>query len=153
VGSSGVLGLSPFVTEGLSEAVFLRFSLGIGQSPQTLMRMTWAAGRIDTCLSVPGNYAERNGLRLDLCGGIDAGFTYIASGTLPEAPQDGQTLPYVDLGPSVDLRGDIGARAAVTLRGVLGINVARGQFLDATNTRVDSPIGSARVELNFSWRL
>jgi hypothetical protein len=153
VGSSGVVGLSPFVTTGLSEAVFLRISAAVGESPQSVMRMTWAAGRLDTCLEVPGNYSERNGLRLDLCGGLDAGFTYISSGTLPDAPHEGQTLPYVALGPSVDLRGDIGASAAVTLRGVLGLNVTRGQFVDATGSRVDAPIGSERVELSFSWRV
>ena len=153
VGSSGVVGLSPFVTDSLSEAVFLRISVAVGESPQSVMRMTWAAGRLDTCLAVPGHYAERNGLRLDLCGGLDAGFTYISSATLPDAPHEGQTLPYVAVGPSVDLRGDIGANAAVTLRGVLGLNVTRGQFVDATGSRVDAPIGSERLELSFSWKV
>jgi hypothetical protein len=106
VGSSGVVGLSPFVTDSLSEAVFLRISVAVGESPQSVMRMTWAAGRLDTCLAVPGHYAERNGLRLDLCGGLDAGFTYISSATLPDAPHDGSRRAWPQCDPGTVCRRD-----------------------------------------------
>jgi len=153
VGASGVVGVSPFFTDGLSESVFLRVSVAAGESPQGDQHITWGAGRIDTCLEVPGNYADRNGLRLDVCGGLDGGVTYIASGSGPVAPHDGQTLPYLDVGPSVDLRGDLGELAAISLRGVLGLNVARSSFVDISGVRVDSPVGSARIELDLSFRL
>jgi len=80
------------------------------------------------------------------------GFSYIASGSAPGTPAAGQTVPYVDLGPSVDLRAEAG-KFAVTLRGVGGIDVARGGFTDVTGARVDMPLWSWRFELDLSWVL
>jgi hypothetical protein len=154
VASSGVVGLTPYLIDGVGQDVFLRLGIGLGESTGSITHMTWAAGRLDTCLAMPGNYAAGSGLQFDLCGGADVGFTVIALDTQPlSLPQRGQTLPYVNLGPSADLRAEFGANAAFSLRGVLGINIARDPYFDGSGSRVDPPLGAARVELGFSWKL
>jgi hypothetical protein len=149
-GAGGYLGVAPFLIDDIGNAVFLRPSVALGESTATNVASTWAAARIDTCMRLPGRYAVRGGLQLDVCGGADVGFSYVLSGTLPGTPATGQTFPYVDLGPSVDLRAEVG-KFAVTLRGVAGIDVAREGFVDVTGTRVDEATWSWRLELDFSW--
>jgi hypothetical protein len=149
-GSGGYVGLAPFLVDDVGQAVFLRPSAAFGVSMATNLPSTLAAARLDTCMRLPGRYAVRGGLQLDLCGGADVGFSYVSSGTQPGTPATGQTLPYVDLGPSVDLRAEAGT-VAVTLRGVAGVNVARQGFDDVTGARVDMPSLSWRLEVDFSW--
>jgi hypothetical protein len=151
-GAGGYLGVAPFLIDDVGHAVFLRPSIAVGTSVATNITSTLAAARLDTCLRLPGRYAVRGGLQLDVCGGADAGFSYIASGVAPGTPATGQTLPFVDLGPSVDLRAEAG-RVAVTLRAAGAVNVAREGFDDVTGTRVDAPMWSWRLELDFSWVL
>ena len=151
-GAGGYMGVAPFLIDDVGQAVFLRPSVAIGQSIATNLPSTWAAARLDTCMRLPGRYAIRGGLQLDLCGGADVGFSYIASGTQAGSPSTGQTLPYVDLGPSVDLRAEVGS-FAVTLRGLVGVNVAREGFDDVAGTHVETPLMSGRLELDFSWVL
>jgi len=153
IGSGGVMGLAPFITDGLGKTVFLRLSIGIAESETNLPRTTWAAGRVDLCSGIPGNYPDGSGLRLDLCGGADVGVTHLASAEENGALAPAQTFPYVGLGPSADLRAELGARAALSLRGSLGLNVARDPFVDGTGTLVQPPPGSARIELDLSWKL
>jgi len=148
-GAGGYAGVAPFLIDDVGQAVFLRPSVALGGSIATNVPSTWAAARLDTCMRLPGRYATRGGLQLDLCGGADVGFSYLSSGTVAGTPPTGQTLPYVDLGPSLDLRAEVG-RLAVTLRGVVGIDVAREGFVDATGTRVDVPLWSWRLELDVS---
>jgi hypothetical protein len=150
--AGGYAGITPFVVDEITPGVFLRPSLAIGQSLATNLTSTWAAARLDTCARLPGRYASRNGIQLDLCGGPDVGFSYIASGTLPGTPLTSKTVPYVSLGPSLDLHGEVG-NLAVSLRGVIGINVAREGFVDVTGVQVDAPALSWRLELDFSWAL
>jgi hypothetical protein len=151
-GAGGYVGLAPFLIDDVGQAVFLRPSVAFGESIATNLPSTWSAARLDMCMRLPDRYAMRGGLQLDLCGGADVGFSYIASGSVPGTPAAGQTVPYVDLGPSVDLRAEVG-KFAVTLRGVGGIDVARGGFTDVTGARVDMPLWSWRFELDFSWVL
>jgi hypothetical protein len=150
-GSAGsYVGVAPFLIDDVGQAVFLRPSVALGTSLATNLPSTWAAARLDTCLRLPGRYAVRGGLQLDICGGADVGFSYVSAGTEPGTPASGQTLPFIDLGPSVDLRAEAN-RVAVTLRGVGGVNIARQGFDDVTGTRVDVPVVSWRLELDFSW--
>ena len=149
-GAGGYLGVTPFLVVDVGQAVFLRPSIGIGQSVATNLSSTWAAGRLDTCMRLPGRYATRGGLQLDLCGGADVGVSFMDSGTLAGSPPQSQTLPYVDLGPSVDLRAEVGT-LAVTLRGVAGVNVAREAYDDVNGTRIEAPTLSWRLEVDFSW--
>jgi hypothetical protein len=153
VGQSGVLGLAPFVTDGLGQDTFLRLSIGVGESQANTPRTTWAAGRIDICSGIPGNYPDGIGLRLDLCGGADVGLTHIGPRQQGDAPSSSQTFPYVDVGPSAALRAELGLHAAFSLRGSLGINIARDSFVDATGTLVQPPPGSASLELDVSWKI
>jgi hypothetical protein len=151
-GAGGYLGVSPFLIADVGHAVFLRPSVALGVSMATNVSSTLAAARLDTCLRLPGRYVVRGGLQLDVCGGADAGVSYVSSGSLAGTPSMGQTLPYVDLGPSIDLRAEVG-RLAVTLRAVGGVNIAREGFDDVTGARVDAPLVSWRLEIAFSWVL
>jgi hypothetical protein len=150
--AGGYAGITPFLVDEIAEGVFLRPSLAVGQSLAVNLTSIWAAARLDTCARLPGRYASRNGIQLDLCGGPDVGFSYVASGTLPGSPAAAKTMPYVSLGPSLDLHGEVG-NFAVSLRGVLGINVAREGFVDVTGAQMDAPPVSWRLELDFSWAL
>ena len=151
-GADGYLGVTPFLIADVGKAVFVRPSVAIGSSIATNVPSNLAAARLDTCLRLPGRYAVRGGIQLDVCGGADVGFSYVSSGSAAGTPPAGKTLPYVDLGPSVDLRAEAG-QVAITLRGLGGINIARQGFDDATGARVDAPAVSWRLELDFSWVL
>ncbi len=151
-GSGGYVGVTPFLTGDVGEAVFLRPSVALGGSIATNVPSTWGAARLDTCLRLPERYAIRGGLQLDICGGAEVGLSYVVSGTLPGTPISGQTLPFVELGPGVDLRAEVG-NVAVTLRGVGGVDVARGGYTDVMGARIDEPLLSWRVEVDLAWVL
>jgi hypothetical protein len=149
--AGGYAGVSPFVVDEVAEGVFLRPSVSLGGSLGAT-NSTWLAARLDACARLPGRYASRNGIQLDLCGGADGGFSYVASGTQRGAPPTSVTLPYVDLGPSLSLRGEVG-NLAISLRAVAGIDVAHAGFIDVTGAKVDAPLLSWRLEVDFSWAL
>lgn len=149
--TSGVVGASLFLSYEVADNLYLRPSISAGETPASSAHATWAAGRIDACTRVPGNYTIYNGLQLDLCGGTDVGATYFVSGTQAGEPSQGRTLPYVDLGPSLALRGELGDRSAVWLRAYGGINVVRADFEDSQGVRQIGPLASFRLELGFSW--
>jgi hypothetical protein len=151
-GTGSYAGVSPFVVAELGESILLRPSVAFGQSLVPDRRSSWAAARFDTCVRIAGLYTTGSGIQLDLCAGLGAGLSYVASGTLAGAPSAGQTLPYVELGPSVDLRAEVGA-AAVTLRVAAGADIARAGYTDVTGARVDAPSWPVRLELGFSWDL
>jgi hypothetical protein len=151
-GAGGYVGVSPFLVDEVARGVFLRPSVALGDSLATNLSSIWAAARLDTCVRLPGRYASRNGIQLDLCGGPDVGFSYVAAGTQTGTPPTAKTLPYVDIGPSADLHGEVG-NLAISMRGVVGIDVARAGFVDVTGAQVDVPMWSWRLELDFSWAL
>jgi hypothetical protein len=146
----GYTGVTPFLIDELNENVSLRPSLVLGTSVPGARSSMLAAARFDTCARVPGNYVHGGGIQLDLCGGLDAGFSYVPAGTDPWAPASGVTIPYVDLGPSAGLRAEVG-RLAVMLRVVGGISVTRSGYTDRAGEAVDPPLGTLRLELDFSW--
>jgi hypothetical protein len=147
--TGGYVGATPFLVDELGPLASVRPSLLLGQSVPGGPRSMLLAARFDTCLRVPDNYAHGAGVQLDLCAGLDAGVSYVAATTLPTAVP-GQTLPYVDLGPSIGVRAEVG-RLAVLLRGVGGIDLARESYRDATGTTVDAMAGMLRLELGFTW--
>jgi hypothetical protein len=153
VGTSGVVGLSAFVDAPLSSDVFLRISASGGRAPTGDLSTTWAAARLDTCYSVAGNYAAGQGLRLALCGGADVGLTLLGAGSQTGAPQGSQTMPFVDLGPSVELGAELGPKVTVVLRGALGVNIARDTFVDGSGARIDPALGTERAEVGLSFKL
>ncbi len=151
-GPGGDVGVSAFVIDNLGSDVFLRPSIALGKPMSSAQSSTWAAARLDTCRRLSGLYARGEGLELDLCGGADVGATYIASGADAGSPPSAITQPYIDIGPSVDLRAEAG-RMVISLRGVGGYNVAHQGFEDATGVRVDPAIWSIRLEMDLSWKV
>ena len=148
-GGGALAGPVAFVVIEAGSGVFLRPSLGFGQSltslpPSDVKSATWGAGRLDACLRMPGLYARRRGMQLDLCGGADVGMTHI------EALQ-GTNLPFLALGPSLDLRGELGGRLSAVLRMVAGLEVIRDSFTDLSGNPEQPPLASGRLELAFSW--
>lgn len=136
-GSGGVAGIAPFATFEVAHGWLLRPSLMFGRatSPDGDARLlTHGGGRADFCRRIPGNYIERRGIELDVCGGSDL---TIARGE-----------PIVTAGPSMVLRGELGAGLAVELRGVSGVVLLQGPF----STAGGAPFMGA-AELGLSMRL
>jgi hypothetical protein len=150
--TGGYAGFSPFVVGELRGGVILRPSLAFGESVDRSVRGTIAIARMDTCGRMKGLYARGSGIQLDVCGGLDAGFSRVTAGAFAGAPTEGLTLPYIALGPSIDLRAEVG-RFAVTLRVGAGFNIARESFVDSTGTTVEAPLVPLRFDLGFSWDL
>jgi hypothetical protein len=148
-GGGAVAGPTAFVVIEAGHGLFLRPSVAFGESltslpPSDVKASTWAAGRFDTCLRMPGLYTRHHGMQLDLCGGTDVGMTAIDSGTVT-------TLPYWDVGPSINLRGELGSQLSAVLRVATGLNILRGSFYDESHDREQVPLGNVRLELAFSW--
>ena len=61
------------------------------------------------------------------------------------------TLPYLDLGPSIGLRGELGSRLSAVLRVVAGVNLLRSSFVDLSGASELPPLAEGRLELAFSW--
>ncbi len=149
IAASGVTGVSPFVAAELGRDILLRVAGAMGQPPASDLHFTWLAGRLDICSETHGNYAAGSGLRFDLCGGADVGATIILSTTASPT----QTLPFVDVGPSVDLRAELGPSAAFLVRVGAGINIARNSFVDFNGENLQPPLATIDVELALSWTL
>jgi hypothetical protein len=132
-----VTGTSPYVVAEAAHGIFLRPSLAFGRTIGTPAagdsRGTWLDSRLDTCLRVPGLYSTGAGLQLDLCAGGDLGVT---------VDDAAGSFPFVALGPSLDIRGELGKSLAVTLRGVFGVNLLSS-----------ADLWSGRIELAMSWGL
>lgn len=148
-GGGAVAGPTAFVVVEAGHGLFLRPSVAFGESltslpPSDVKASTWAAGRFDTCIRMPGLYTRHHGMQLDLCGGTDLGMTAIDSGTVT-------TLPYWDIGPSINLRGELGSQLTAVLRVAAGLNILRESFSDNDGNREQVPLGNVRLELAFSW--
>lgn len=159
-GANTLAGATPYVVIEAGNGIFLRPSLAIGQSVMPLasaaeVRATWAAARFDTCLRLPGLYTRHRGIQLDTCAGADLGFTHFGAAPAGTAgtPVNVLTIPFASVGPSLELRGELGGSLAVALRGVAGFNVVRPGFDDGTGTHIEVPQWSGRIELALSWRL
>jgi hypothetical protein len=84
-------------------------------------------------------------MQLDVCAGADVGMSQI------QASANTTNMPYVTVGPSVDLRGELGGRLSAVLRAVVGIDVLRESYVDNSGATEQPPLASARLELGFSW--
>jgi hypothetical protein len=142
-----LLGPTAFVVVETGRGVFLRPSVALGATvaalPSSGPRSTWATSRLDVCLRIPGFYPHRQGIQIDGCAGGDAGLSFL------DNPSQ-QTVPYLALGPSLDLRGELGQLSAV-LRGVFGVSPVRTGFADNAGNQLESSLWSGRVELALSW--
>jgi hypothetical protein len=159
-GVDAVLGGTGFVVIEANNGLFLRPSLAVGQSVTSPassgldVHATFAAARFDGCLRLPGLYTQHRGMQLDTCAGADLGFTHFSAAPPADgSPSRGVTMPYVAVGPSLELRGELGGSFATALRGMVGANLIRDGFTDASGTRIETPPLSGRIELALSWRL
>jgi hypothetical protein len=144
-GAGAMAGASPYFIIEAGDGIFLRPSFAIGQSVSALnqppaVSALLLAGRFDTCLRIPGLYTQNRGMQLDMCGGTDIGFLDVSSSDV--------RLPFVSLGPSLDLRGELGSVLSASLRGGAGLNATSG-----TTGGIYQPLWSGRLELAFSWKV
>jgi hypothetical protein len=158
-GADATAGLTPFAVIEVGKGIFLRPAILVGESIAVFVshatdaRSIWVAGRLDACLRLPGLYASRRGMQLDLCGGAETGVTYVSAGSEPLAPVTDQTRAYANIGPSIGLRAEFAWNLAVALRGATGLNLITTGYTDASGARIDFPQASGRIELALSWRL
>jgi hypothetical protein len=150
-GGGALAGPTAFAVVEAGHGVFLRPALAFGQSltslpPSDIKNSTWAAARFDACLRLPGLYTRHHGMQLDLCGGTDLGFTNVESSSQT-------TLPYLGVGPSIDLRGELASSLSAVLRLVAGVNLIRQSFADLSGSSEQVPVATGRLELAFSWDL
>lgn len=149
-GGGAVAGPTIFAVIEAGNGIFLRPALAFGASltslpPSDVKSSMWGAARMDACLRLPGLYTRRKGMQLDLCGGTDIGATSIESSSTTT------TLPYWDIGPSIDLRGELASRLSAVLRVVAGVEVLREQFSDNSGLTETVPLVDGRIELALSW--
>jgi hypothetical protein len=159
-GADAVAGGTAFLVAEADKGLFLRPSVAVGQSVTSPassgldVHATFAAARMDGCLRLPGLYTQQRGIQLDTCAGADLGFTHFeAAPPTSGSPAKAEDLPYLSIGPSLELRGELGGNLATSLRGMIGGNLIRGGFNDASGTRIQTPPLSGRIELSLSWRL
>lgn len=161
LGTGGVTGPNLFGIIELGRGWYARPTLAFGRSFEQGSQPAGAFAsvaetRLDGCKRVPGNYFERRGLQLDLCGGAEGGALHFdksadAEGTLH--PLSGQTLTFLSVGGAVGLRGELGSDWSVHLRGTGGYNVVRQRIVDDQGTTFGPLAWTARAELGLSWRL
>jgi hypothetical protein len=161
-GVGGIAGASIFFVSEVGDGWFLRPSLGFGRTttelaPSSDVYATLGAGRFDACKRLPGNYLEKRGMQLDMCGGADLGFMHFDAPTagagLTTPVGQARTTPFFAVGPSLALRGEMGSDLAVTIRGVAELNLIRESFIDGAGTSVDPSLIIGRAEVGLSWRL
>lgn len=135
VGPEGqaIVGVTPYSFFEIGRGVFLRPAFAVGEGvfvSTSNTPLTWGAGRLDACLRVYGLYTTNHGLRFGLCAGAEAGVTYDST----------TTRPFIAVGPSLEMGGDLAGALGIVLRGVAGANIV--------------PDGlSGRIEVALSWRL
>jgi hypothetical protein len=132
-------------------------SLASGSTPTGAVNpgVLWIAGRLDVCLRASGLYPKMRGLQIDACGGAEAGLVHLQDGgpVAVRAPDGSTDFPHVSFGPALGLRGELGGRVSVELRGVGGVNLVRPTLVDPLAGAVDGPAFTGRAELAFSWSL
>ncbi len=134
---------------------FLRPTFALGRSLKevataTAIDATWGAARFDACGRLPGNYVERRGMQMDLCGGTEVGFVAFEAGsaTMPSP----KTIPLLAPGGTLALRGELASDLSAEVRGLVGVNVLRERFLDTQEQKLAPLLVYARLELGLSWR-
>lgn len=148
-GGGALTGPVAFMMIESGHGIFLRPSIAVGQTvtafpPTDVHSATFGAARFDACLRLPGLYSKHHGMQLDLCGGSDVGITHIDS-------LAATNIPYVGIGPSLDLRGELGGRLSAVLRAVVAVDVWGGSYVDLSGDTEQAPLATARLELAFSW--
>jgi hypothetical protein len=162
-GTGPLVGPAIFLVLELDGALFLRPMLAAGRTLEPLkpgadVYGTYGAMRLDACLRLPGLYVPKHGLHLEGCGGADLGFLHFDAMSVDPSSagataQSARTIPYLGLGPSLAMRGELAGDLVVEVRGVALLNVIRETFYDASSSsQVDPPLFAGRAELGLSWR-
>ncbi len=141
-----VAGVSPFVSVALTPRWVLRPALLFGRAAGPDESATDQGGgprhhvgvRADVCRRMPGNYTERRGIEADVCAGVEGG---VVTGSAEAPDRPGR----LGIGPSANLRGELGGGVALEIRGLVGINVL--EFAPTT------PLLLGSGELGVSVRL
>jgi len=160
-GGGTVLGPSLYGVFEAQHGFFLRPALLVGHSigglsPTAEAAGTFLASRFDACARLPGMYLEHRGMQFDLCAGADIGFSRIDSNVALNSPgqtSPSRTLPFVGVGPSFGLRGELGNNLSATIRGVTEWSFLRDDVTLANGASVGSDPFVGRAEVGLSWSL
>jgi len=140
-GPGVMAGPSLFSVFEVGRGWFLRPTVALARTLQDITPSTdatWAATRFDACGRLPGFYLEHKGIQLDMCAGAEVGF--LTGG-------GSWTLPFLAVGPSVGLRGELAGDLSAMVRAVAEVNLLR----ESTNYGVDPSLFVGRAEVGLSW--
>ncbi len=136
-------GVTPYAVVETGHGLFLRPSLAVGEAfgpGSSSEPSTWSAARMDACWRVTGLYPTDHGLKFDICGGADGGlYSQSTEGGTVNAGSS-SIAPFLSVGPSLELDGDLAGALSLVLRGAAGINILPDGW-------------TGRVEVALSWRL
>ncbi len=160
-GGGAIVGASAYGVFEAAHGFFLRPALLGGHSVGTLSQTaeapaTFLASRFDACARLPGLYREGRGLQLDLCFGAEVGFSVVDDGTVassPGASTSSPALPFVALGPSMGLRGELTRNLSAIVRGVGDVSFLRDPVTLVSGAVVTPPVFAGRAEVGLSWSL
>jgi hypothetical protein len=159
MGSGVIAGPSLYAVVESGKGWFLRPALFVDRSLEELVTTsdvygTLVATRFDACRRFASLHVRR--LQLDGCGGAEIGFMHFDEPSVPDGvAASNRTLPFLGIGPSISLRGELGEGLAVVLRGVADLNVVREGFsetIEHTTLNVDPSLFLGRAELGLSWQ-
>jgi hypothetical protein len=111
---------------------------------------TWVAGRFDACRRLPGNYIERRGIQMDVCGGAEGGTVAL------DTDSSRRAVGLLAPGGTLAIRGELASDLAAEVRGLVGVNLIRPKLFDSDSpdrSAVQPLLVYARLEVGLSWRL
>jgi hypothetical protein len=139
-----------FVIMEIAGGWLLRPALAGGRSLSSTGEIgaSWFAARFDTCRRMPGNYIERRGIQMDVCGGLEGGTIALDSDTTNRA------VPLLAPGATLAIRGELASDLSAEVRGLVGVNLIRPKLFETIDGSAVRPLlVYARVELALTWRL
>jgi hypothetical protein len=162
LGAGVMAGPTLYGTVEVGRGLFLRPSLFIVRNLAGLANApdvgTVVATRFDACGRVSGFHIKV--IQLEICGGGEIGFMHIDEAD-PATQASSTTLPFLALGPSVSLRGELGGGLALVLRGVANLNALSEDFKETSTGCPDASsqcsvapsLFLGRAEIGVSWQL
>jgi hypothetical protein len=153
-GGGPVLGPALYGIFEAAHGIYLRPTLMLGHSvgsATTSAEGTFVGARLDGCARLPGYYRERRGLQLDLCAGAETGFSQLDPGVALMGSSS--VLPFVAVGPSFGIRGELGNRLSATIRGITEVSLLRDEVSMVDGARAGSSLFVGRAEVGLSWAI
>ena len=162
-GGAAIGGAHVFTVFEVAGGWFLRPTIAAGRSLRevasaTDLNATWGAARFDACRRMPGNYIERRGIQMDVCGGVETGLLAFDSGGNGRSPAAGEihkdVTPLLAPGASLAMRGELASELSAEVRGLVGVNLLRDTILETNDgVKLQTLLVYARLELGLSWRV